>query len=90
MDELDSGRLDALVADGASLALLGAGGTGAAPHNPDRFDRVVIDAGHGGDDEGAKGPTGMSAPPIGIINRKPIAKAATVSAMISGKVSAGP
>ena len=44
----------------ASLALLGAGGTGAAPHNPDRFDRVVIDAGHGGDDEGAKGHGGLT------------------------------
>lgn len=26
---------------------------------PDRFDVVVIDAGHGGDDEGAKGPRGL-------------------------------
>ena len=44
----------------AALALLGAGGTGAAPHNPDRFDRVVIDAGHGGEDEGAKGHGGLT------------------------------
>jgi N-acetylmuramoyl-L-alanine amidase len=26
---------------------------------PDRFDRVVIDAGHGGDDHGAEGPAGL-------------------------------
>lgn len=26
---------------------------------PDRFDRVVLDAGHGGHDEGAKGPSGL-------------------------------
>jgi len=27
--------------------------------SPDRFDRVVLDAGHGGHDEGAKGPSGL-------------------------------
>lgn len=34
--------------------------TRAAPHAPqERFDRVVIDAGHGGDDHGARGPAGL-------------------------------
>ncbi len=32
---------------------------GAAPAGVDRFDTVVIDAGHGGDDHGAEGPTGL-------------------------------
>ena len=32
----------------------------------------------------------MSAPPMGMISRKPIRKASTVSATISGSVSAGP
>ena len=32
----------------------------------------------------------MSAPPIGMISRKPIRNASTVSAMIRGMVSAGP
>lgn len=31
-----------------------------APADPDRFDTVVIDAGHGGDDEGARGPRGAT------------------------------
>ena len=31
---------------------------GDAPPEVDRFDTVVIDAGHGGEDEGAKGPRG--------------------------------
>jgi N-acetylmuramoyl-L-alanine amidase len=38
----------------ASLAAA-AGGSGP---DPDRFDTVVLDAGHGGEDEGAKGPRG--------------------------------
>lgn len=44
----------------SSLALLAASRGGATPHHPDRFDRVVIDAGHGGEDEGAKGPDGLT------------------------------
>jgi N-acetylmuramoyl-L-alanine amidase len=43
-----------------SLELLAAPGSDAAPHNPDRFDRVVIDAGHGGEDEGATGADGLA------------------------------
>jgi N-acetylmuramoyl-L-alanine amidase len=39
----------------APLALLG-----AADADPDRFDAVVIDAGHGGEDEGARGPRGVA------------------------------
>jgi N-acetylmuramoyl-L-alanine amidase len=42
-----------------SVALLDASGSDVVPHNPDRFDRVVIDAGHGGEDEGAKGHGGL-------------------------------
>ncbi|HTF34871.1 MAG TPA: N-acetylmuramoyl-L-alanine amidase [Myxococcota bacterium] len=34
-------------------------GPAAAGAAPDRFDRVVIDAGHGGDDQGAGGPQGL-------------------------------
>jgi len=34
--------------------------SGAEPRGaPERFDRVVIDAGHGGDDQGAKGASGL-------------------------------
>ncbi len=33
---------------------------GAKPHRPDRFDRVVIDAGHGGEDDGARGARGLT------------------------------
>jgi N-acetylmuramoyl-L-alanine amidase len=52
---------------GAAIALLAvfagsvAGATGPATGAavPDRFDRVVIDAGHGGDDQGAGGPNGL-------------------------------
>jgi N-acetylmuramoyl-L-alanine amidase len=42
------------------LAALAIGGPAVADAPPeiDRFDTVVIDAGHGGDDEGAKGPRG--------------------------------
>jgi N-acetylmuramoyl-L-alanine amidase len=32
----------------------------ASPHHPDRFDRVVIDAGHGGEDDGARGKKGLT------------------------------
>jgi len=42
------------------LWLVAAPRSGATPHQPDRFDRVVIDAGHGGEDEGAKGPDGLT------------------------------
>ncbi len=40
----------------AALAFLALAASEAAP---DRFDTVVIDAGHGGDDQGARGPTGL-------------------------------
>jgi len=43
-----------------TTALVGAGEIDAAPHRPDRFDRVVIDAGHGGEDEGARGKRGLT------------------------------
>ncbi len=39
-----------------ALVLASAPTAGAAP---ERFDRVVIDAGHGGDDQGARGPAGL-------------------------------
>ena len=42
--------------------LQGRGGHAGRPRGtaaPDRFDRVVIDAGHGGDDQGAGGPNGL-------------------------------
>ncbi len=49
-----------------AVALLGtaAGGAAAAappelPTAPERFDTVVVDAGHGGDDHGARGPQGL-------------------------------
>lgn len=53
----------ALVCTAATLALAATTGTGPADgarHHPDRFDRVVIDAGHGGEDEGARGPRGLT------------------------------
>jgi N-acetylmuramoyl-L-alanine amidase len=43
----------------AGLALPAAGGRGAEAPLIDRFDTVVIDAGHGGDDHGARGPRGL-------------------------------
>ena len=42
-----------------ALAVLGLSLLGAAPAAVDRFDTVVIDAGHGGDDHGAEGPSGL-------------------------------
>jgi len=49
-----------------AVALLGTatGGSAAAapselPASPERFDTVVVDAGHGGDDHGARGPKGL-------------------------------
>jgi N-acetylmuramoyl-L-alanine amidase len=44
-----------------SCAIAGIAAVLAAPANssPERFDRVVIDAGHGGDDHGAAGPAGL-------------------------------
>jgi N-acetylmuramoyl-L-alanine amidase len=44
---------------GIGLALGAASSAAAADAAPERFDTVVIDAGHGGDDQGAKGPRGM-------------------------------
>jgi N-acetylmuramoyl-L-alanine amidase len=46
---------------GAALAGLAACALAAPPAQatPDRFDTVVIDAGHGGDDHGAEGPRGL-------------------------------
>jgi len=46
-------------ASGAALALtLLTGGAPSGAPAPDRFDVVVVDAGHGGHDDGAKGPRG--------------------------------
>ena len=45
--------------DGLGIAVLGLALLGAAPAAVDRFDTVVIDAGHGGDDHGAEGPSGL-------------------------------
>ena len=42
-----------------ALAWMALGLGGAAARPPDRFDTVVIDAGHGGDNEGAKGARGL-------------------------------
>lgn len=53
-------RLRALVARALAPVLaasLAAAAGGSGP-DPDRFDTVVLDAGHGGEDEGAKGPRG--------------------------------
>jgi N-acetylmuramoyl-L-alanine amidase len=44
---------------GLGLAVLAGGAALGADAPPDRFDTVVIDAGHGGDDKGAQGPRGM-------------------------------
>lgn len=44
---------------GVALLLLAASAAVAADPPPDVFDTVVIDAGHGGDDQGARGPRGM-------------------------------
>ncbi len=41
------------------LAAVALGLLGLDTRPPDRFDTVVIDAGHGGDDEGAKGQSGL-------------------------------
>jgi len=53
----DAAAIVGLVA--AALAAAGAAGPGGAGPASDRFDRVVIDAGHGGDDQGAGGPNGL-------------------------------
>jgi len=44
---------------GCGLAVLAGGAARAADEPPARFDTVVIDAGHGGDDQGARGPRGL-------------------------------
>jgi N-acetylmuramoyl-L-alanine amidase len=49
--------LGALLLGAASLAPQA--GRGDEARGPDRFDTVVIDAGHGGDDTGARGPAGL-------------------------------
>lgn len=51
-------RWRALAAHGGLLLAAAAGLGGAANPPADRFDTVVIDAGHGGEDEGARGPSG--------------------------------
>jgi N-acetylmuramoyl-L-alanine amidase len=43
----------------AALAVFSATGVPVASASPDRFDVVVLDAGHGGQDEGATGPSGL-------------------------------
>ena len=40
--------------------IVSAAGSDAAPREPNRFDRVVIDAGHGGEDDGATGRGGLT------------------------------
>jgi N-acetylmuramoyl-L-alanine amidase len=57
-------RVLARLALGAGLAAVCARPAAAAPPAagsplPERFDTVVIDAGHGGDDQGARGPGGL-------------------------------
>ncbi len=53
-------RLGARVALGLVLGAVGlALGPATRAEPPDRFDLVVLDAGHGGHDEGAKGPSGL-------------------------------
>ena len=42
----------------ALASLVAVGHRAAGDHPVDRFDTVVVDAGHGGDDEGARGPSG--------------------------------
>jgi N-acetylmuramoyl-L-alanine amidase len=49
----------AVQALGFGLAVLAAGAARGADAPADRFDTVVIDAGHGGDDQGAQGPRGL-------------------------------
>lgn len=52
-----SRRRASRLAFGLCLAVAGAVRAEDAPR--DRFDSVVVDAGHGGDDQGAKGPNGL-------------------------------
>lgn len=54
---LGLGVCAASAADGADAAP--PGHAAVETGSPDRFDVVVLDAGHGGDDEGAVGPTGL-------------------------------
>ena len=49
----------AWLAVGVALASAGVRADDPAAPEPDRFDTVVIDAGHGGDDQGARGAGGM-------------------------------
>ncbi len=52
-------RICAALVGLASLLLAGLVGSGGAADGPvDRFDTVVLDAGHGGEDRGARGPSG--------------------------------
>ncbi len=44
----------------AATTLLASADPGVSPRQPDRFDRVVIDAGHGGEDQGARGKRGLT------------------------------
>jgi len=52
-------RLGARCASALGLALLVASAVGAGERRRDRFDAVIIDAGHGGEDEGARGAKGL-------------------------------
>ena len=56
---LAAGAGAALVLGLAALAAFGPGEVRADDPTPDRFDTVVLDAGHGGKDEGAKGQGGL-------------------------------
>ncbi|MEE8581147.1 MAG: N-acetylmuramoyl-L-alanine amidase [Myxococcota bacterium] len=49
-----------IAAAGAGLSILAADAPRAERSSPDRFDLVVIDAGHGGEDTGAHGAGGLS------------------------------
>lgn len=54
-----AGRCVVAAGAGVLAALSLAPGSAASEAPPDRFDTVVVDAGHGGDDRGARGPQGL-------------------------------
>ena len=56
---LTGGPRASLVFLATGLALFALSTAAAPPVDPDRFDVVVLDAGHGGHDDGATGPSGL-------------------------------
>ena len=60
--EIDAGVEWALRGGLVILALLALGSAAPAGARSDQFDTVVIDAGHGGDDQGARGSGGVIPP----------------------------